>query len=147
MADFLNAAESEKSQRRWFQFSLITLLAAVALMAIPCSYIASQVRVIRHRAAERKWLESQGCEFEDDEWPEQVLDGLATGGLPGPVERGVPWVRRILGDRAVVGIRIWQSDEQHERALKAFPEAQLSLDYRAYPRAGSESLPSWFLIR
>ena len=35
-------AEPPKRKRRWFQFSLRTLLIAVTMLSIPCAYIAHE---------------------------------------------------------------------------------------------------------
>jgi hypothetical protein len=43
-------------RRRWYQFRLRTLLIAVALLAVPCSYIAGQYRIVGMR---RAWLVEQ----------------------------------------------------------------------------------------
>jgi hypothetical protein len=40
---------------------------------------------------------------------------------------GIPWIRRVLGDKAVSHILLgtWASDEEFERASQLFPEAQI----------------------
>ena len=40
-------AEPPKRKRRWFQFSLRTLLIFVALLAVPLAYIGWQSRIVR----------------------------------------------------------------------------------------------------
>ena len=38
-------------KRRWFQFSLRTLMIAVTLLAVPCAYVGWQVKIVRDRKA------------------------------------------------------------------------------------------------
>ena len=42
-----NTADPRKPRGRWFQFRLRTMLVAVALLAVPCGYVGSQVKVVR----------------------------------------------------------------------------------------------------
>src|ERR1700680_5163089 len=43
--------EPPKHQRRWFQFSLRTLLIGVTLLAVPCAYVGSHAKIIHRRKA------------------------------------------------------------------------------------------------
>ena len=44
-----NKAEPPKRKRRWFQFSLRTLLIGVTLLAVACGYVAWQAKIVRDR--------------------------------------------------------------------------------------------------
>ncbi len=41
-----------KRKRRWFQFSLRTLLIGVTLLAVACAYVGWQAKIVRERRAE-----------------------------------------------------------------------------------------------
>ena len=49
MPDKPNTAEPGKPRRRWFQFRLRTLLIGVAVVALPCTYVAHAANVVRER--------------------------------------------------------------------------------------------------
>ena len=51
----LNAAQP-KSRRRWCQFTLRTMLLAVAVLALPCAYVGWQAKIVAERKA---WLEAR----------------------------------------------------------------------------------------
>jgi hypothetical protein len=40
-------ADPPKRKRRWFQFSLRSLLIGVALLSIPCAYVGWQAKIVR----------------------------------------------------------------------------------------------------
>jgi hypothetical protein len=45
-------ANPPKRKRRWFQFSLRTVLIVVTLLAVPLAYVGWQAKIVR----ERRWL-------------------------------------------------------------------------------------------
>ena len=45
-------ADPPKRKRRWFQFSLRTLMIVVTLLAVPLGYVGWQAKIVR----ERTWL-------------------------------------------------------------------------------------------
>jgi hypothetical protein len=44
-------ADPPKRKRRWFQFSLRTLMIVVTLLAVPCAYVGWQTKIVRERKA------------------------------------------------------------------------------------------------
>jgi hypothetical protein len=44
-------ADSPKRKRRWFQYSLRTLLIGVTLLAVVCGYVGWQAKIVREREA------------------------------------------------------------------------------------------------
>jgi len=77
---------SEKSKRRWFQYSLRTLLVLVLVVSLPCSWLAVK---IRQKEKERQAVEEienlGGIVFYDYQY-----QGTEA---PGPA-----WMRKLLGD-------------------------------------------------
>ena len=49
-AEPIEAAPPER-KRRWYQFSLRTLLIVVTLLAVPCAYTGWQAKIVRDRKA------------------------------------------------------------------------------------------------
>jgi hypothetical protein len=82
----LNAAQL-KPRRCWYQFGLRTLLIAVALLAIPCGYVAHEAMIVRERKTMLKLIVDRGG---------VVIHG---DGDPQPSV-----LRRMLGDEGVEGI-------------------------------------------
>jgi hypothetical protein len=105
-------ADPPKRKRRWFQFSLRTLMIGVALLAIPCGCVGWQAKIVRERMAmsERiKKVDHGDCWFFDED-----LSGR------------VPWIRRFLGDKTCMSIWVaGVSDEEFAAIKAAFPEADL----------------------
>jgi hypothetical protein len=97
-------AESPKCKRRWFQFSLRTLLIAVSMLALPLGYVGWQAKIVRERGAfleNRYYLPGESCPFE-------------------PVQ--APWMLRLLGAKPIYHVTVWGRAEV-ERAASLFPEA------------------------
>ncbi len=46
----LSKTDPPKRNRRWFQFSLRTLMIGVTLLAVACGYVASQAKIVRDRS-------------------------------------------------------------------------------------------------
>ena len=42
-------------RRRWYQFTQRTVLVGVALLAVPCAYVAHEYRIVAERRAWREW--------------------------------------------------------------------------------------------
>jgi hypothetical protein len=93
-----------KRKRRWFQFSLRTLMIGVALLAVPMGYVGRQAEIVRQRRA--------------------VLNALPRW-IPTNETTGLPWIRRLLGDEKVFWIALPKTASKPERQrMKAlFPEA------------------------
>jgi hypothetical protein len=102
----------DKSPRHRFQFRLRTLMIIVTLVAMASGHVGWQARIVRERKATLA----------------QMIDAKST-------ERGgyawgdaqVPWIRRILGDRAVrcIGLPITATKDFRQRLRATFPEARV----------------------
>jgi hypothetical protein len=104
-----NVAEPVKARRRWFQFRLRTLLIGMALVALPCGYVESQVRIVEKRKEVRARAEQIGAYF-----CLEVGDALT-----------LPWsVRHLLGDK-MAGMVFFPAEMRQAEADEvkaAFPE-------------------------
>ena len=58
--DMLEAMKTDLPKRRWFQFSLRTLLVFVTLCAIPCSWLAVKLRQMKREEAAAAVIEKAG---------------------------------------------------------------------------------------
>jgi len=110
-------ADQPKRKRRWFQFSLRSLLIFVTLLAVPMAHIGWQAEIARGRNDMREQLEGRGAIF--------LSDGVP--GLSHP-ELSPSWLRRLLGDEDVPYIWIPPRErldlEVHlEEVRRVFPEA------------------------
>jgi hypothetical protein len=93
-----------KCKRRWFQFSLRTLMIAVTLLAVPMGYFGWQAKNVGEREAfleNRHYLPGESSPFE-------------------PVQ--APWMLRLLGAKPIYHVTVW-SKVDAERAASLFPEA------------------------
>ena len=106
-------ADPPKRKRRRFQFRLRTLMIGVTLLAVACWWIVGQLRIVQGR---ERMIEADDCEI--------IIYGDGRYGSKG----GIPWVRRLLGDREVNKILTPHStsDGDVERYRLAFPEADVS---------------------
>jgi hypothetical protein len=104
-----------KRKRRWYQFSLRTLLIGVTLVCIFGGWAASQETLVRNRkgaldrAIERHYVEVTFRYYNNDS------------------RNPVPWFRRILGDEGVYQFVLASNTPLEERRLLRgkFPEARL----------------------
>jgi hypothetical protein len=94
-------------KRRWFQFSLRTLMIGVTLLAVVCAYIGWQATIMRMRQARVLNLS-------------KILDKANP-------TNGIPWVRQWLGDRAYAVIAVGEtaSDKLEREFGTIFPEAKI----------------------
>jgi hypothetical protein len=100
---------------RRFQFRLRTLLIGVTLLAVPMGYVGWQVKIVRERKEELRKITNDGglVGFWDVATP------------PWPTElRTVPFVRRWIGDRAVLSVMFKKgtANEERQRIKELFPE-------------------------
>ena len=49
-------AAPPKRKRRWFQFSLRSLMIVVMLLAVPLGYVGWQAKIVRERKAMARWI-------------------------------------------------------------------------------------------
>jgi hypothetical protein len=103
----LSKAEPPKRKRRWFQFSLRTLMIAVTLLALASGYISRQYELVKER--QRFLGDPAHYVAYDDNGPE------------------VPWIRRLLGDHGMLEIDLDPASDKAERQQVSalFPEAQI----------------------
>ena len=111
-----NAAKP-KFRRRWYQYSLRTLLIVVALLSLPFAYVAHEARIVRERNA---WLRAKTPHF-------YSLFGLPSTFATGDRSRSPSLVRCWLGDESHDGVIVSPSSPLSEKRLAAelFPEADV----------------------
>ena len=104
-------ADPPKRKRRWFQFSLRTLMIVVTLLAVPCAYVGWQAKIVSER---RNWLAN----------PQFVC-------LPNDPENcSLPWIRRLFGDTECIFMIADDavSDADLAACRSAFPELDVRRD-------------------
>jgi hypothetical protein len=133
-------AEPPKHKRRWFQYSLRSLMIFVALVAVVCGYVGWQAKIVRERRAMRAEINRLGgdCVASPITKPEFMSvepgDFRLLANLPsfaplidGNDDEEPSKIRRWLGDLIVWGI--WLPDGvSHSDAVrfaKCFPEASV----------------------
>ena len=107
-------ADPPKRRRRWFQFSLRTLLMGVTLFCIVAgAYVGWQAKIVRERRAELN----------------RVVDARLVGIADNDEERVIPWIRRVLGDQRVESIKMLVGTDASElgRLRVLFPEAKIEV--------------------
>ncbi len=116
-----------KRQRRWYQFSLRTLLGGVTLLAVACGYVGWQAKIVRERTAVARELYDAGAVFITSR--QLTGRGAKSYSMEGkdftPPYPSVNLVRRWFGDDFVLGIKWrWSVPSTNETwAAAVFPEA------------------------
>ncbi len=104
----------EPSPRHRFQFSLRTLMIGVTLFCITASgYVGWQAKFVRARRAELTRVVALRCLV----------------GIDDNDDRGISWIRRVLGDKHVASIKLpveWDAAEL-DRLGVLFPEAKVEV--------------------
>ena len=120
-------ADPPNRKRRWFQFSLRTLMIGVTLLAVACAYVGWQFKIVQERKAKLILLhELGGSSITVSEYVNAVTHGwkrdLRNEELP-----TIPWPRNWLGDAAVIQILIPESVAQSdaEEISRAFSESRI----------------------
>jgi hypothetical protein len=105
-------ADPPKRKRRWFQFSLRTLLIVVTLLAAPLGYVGWQAKIVRERRALLDSIKAAGGS--------DLTDVLHNSAIPPPP----PWLRRILGDQTVEVLLVpaTTNEETLARIHRLFPD-------------------------
>jgi hypothetical protein len=134
-------ATPPKRKRRWFQFSLRTLMIGVTLLAVPCAYLGWQAKKVRDRKA---WIESNSATYSI----KQIHLGEGTHGFSfkkispdSPLSIGLEyyrlnvgsrkdspsWLRRLLGDEPIglICLRETALTAEMQSVVVLFPEAQV----------------------
>ena len=116
-------AEPPTRKRRWFQFSLRSLMIVVTLLAVPLGYVGWHVKTVRTRKAFQERLELQGG------WVYVASDSRRFAWHPAPIgSLELPWIRQHLGDEAAIVVYVPTGDEYNEdyaEASRLFPEASI----------------------
>ena len=108
-----------KSKRRYLQFSLGTMFAAVTVL---CIWLGVQVKWMRDRQEARKWLREHDCRVIGNS-EKRLLDDDEYG----PVTFLAPWSIRLFGEEGVYCIVLNENPDsststpRHWRRL--FPES------------------------
>jgi hypothetical protein len=128
MQSHATKVDPPKRRRRWFQFSLRTLMIVVTLVAVPLGYVGWTVKIIRERTDMIAKIRGIGGEVMTlPSLPGMTLFPLIT--RKGELMRGqrpaIPAIRRWLGDEDVVFLVLnpGMSHEDVERVAAMFPEA------------------------
>ena len=118
-----------KRQRRWFQFSLRTLLIGVTLLCVVAGgYVLSQKEIVKERQAElddvlkRGGIAHADYTLSQPQWERVYLSRVS-------------WVREWLGDHAMKWIILptGATLEEERRVRSWFPEAEVSHDSGGSP--------------
>jgi hypothetical protein len=109
-------SDPPKRKRRWFQFSLRTLLIGVTLFCMVVGgYVGSQAKIVKERKTMLAYI-LNSTDTQRGVWS-----------APRPLEEGyeIPWIRDLLGDQAVSAFALPVSaDKEHTYQIHAlFPEA------------------------
>ena len=126
-------ASPPKHKRRCFQFSLRTLMIVVTLLAVACGYVGWQAKIVRQRRAMLGTIDAVGGRYlaiNAGDWP---------AGMTGP-----GWIRRFLGDVAVVEIdfhasSLSQDDEPTHSRTSASSNAAATVSERSANMTERES--------
>ena len=107
-------AAPPKRKRRWFQFSLRTLMIVITLFCVVVGgYVGWQAKIVRARRVELS----------------RVVDTRLVG-IDGADKEGVvPWIRCALGDKRVGSIKMLVGTDAAEldRLRILFPEAKVEV--------------------
>jgi hypothetical protein len=109
-------ADPPKRKRRWFQFSLRSLMIFTMVVAIACGWVGWQAKIVRDRKSELNRavnLRLIGIDSEDQ-------------------AKAIPWVRRLFGDVSVNSISMPPDTtiDELERLRALFPESRVTSDNR-----------------
>jgi hypothetical protein len=115
----LVAAAPPKRKRRWFQFSLRSLLIFMAIVAIACAWLAHEAHAVQQRKSLRQWIEEGGGTC--------VVNDLGSHIPPGSKIEEPSLIRRWLGDETVRTVFLPRktSDRDLQRIKTWFPGADL----------------------
>jgi hypothetical protein len=112
-------ADPPKRKRRWFQFSLRTLMIVVTLLAIPCGYVGWQAKIVRERRAVLDRITKTGGYYHETPRPDPAT------GYNWHDRYEPPLIRRWLGERPIHTIEL----------PFGFPDAELKQIDEMFPGA------------
>jgi hypothetical protein len=116
-----------KRKRRWFQFSLRTLMIAVTLLAMVCGYIGSQAEIVHRRhSGMATLLKSHPAEFAEQ------CESCHLDYNRSDDEVKIALIRRWLGDRPYRAFCLSSktSPEEEKIIRDLFPEATIYVPNR-----------------
>jgi hypothetical protein len=128
-------ADPPKRKRRWFQFSLRTLLIGVMLLAVAfdfCGYVGRQAEIVRERRALLDRIVRLGGCYNNISRRYFPMDWHAVhlrGGTPSP-PLGQPTlsaIRELLGDEAIQCVGLSPDASLYDEARAKFPETSIGL--------------------
>jgi hypothetical protein len=123
---------TSKPRRRWFQFSIGTMLLLVTVFAV---WLGWELKVVRDRQAMRRWIEErEGGKLYDVSGHGTILRSLTLyvakeykkGPRPDDSPE-LPWARRLLGDEVVSTVYLPFDATPEERANVAHAFAESSI--------------------
>jgi hypothetical protein len=122
-------AAPPKRKRRWYQFTLRSLMIVVTATAAACAWVAHEGRVVQERRALRQWIEEGGGACANND--------LAARIPPVSKINEPSIVRRWLGDQTVATVFLPRkfADQDLQRIKTCFRGATL-----IYPGADGDSL-------
>jgi hypothetical protein len=107
-------ADERKCKRRWFQFSLRTLLIGATLLAVACGYVGRQFEIVRERKSLLTWLIEIGgaysipaggeIPFPDDYYGNRWLMASERLLKAGDADRALPWRKGGASDSSGVSL-------------------------------------------
>jgi hypothetical protein len=119
-------AEPPKRKRRWFQFSLRSLMIGVAILAVICGYVGRQAKVVRDRKA---YLQANTHDVKKEASAAAPLAITWTSVVfaEGDKTQAPNGIRIWLGDKAQdsVWMRFAASEEERLAVAALFPEADI----------------------
>jgi hypothetical protein len=115
-------ADPPKRKRRWFQFSLRTLMILTLVISVPCALLGRKIeRKRRERAALRTIEECGG--FVRYDYQSEEADGLQAE-PPGPT-----WLRAVLGDDFFGEVTVFYSQIAGDAEMPRLKDALGQLPY------------------
>jgi hypothetical protein len=108
--------EPPKRKRRWYQFSLRSLMVFTMVVAVACGWVGWQAKVVRDRKSELNRAVSMrliGIDSDDR-------------------AKAIPWMRRVLGDVSVNSISMPPDTtiDELDRLRAFFLESRVTSDNR-----------------
>ena len=109
-----------KPRRRWYQYSLRTLLIVVTIIGCGFGWLGAKVRIVRERKAMRSEIERRGAlviNLDDTVWS------------PDTKPEPVGLIRRWMGDEALCEVYVSRKEMRSTFAVRIkelFPEAIVS---------------------
>jgi hypothetical protein len=132
------AVETEpKRKRRWFQFSLRTLMIVVTLFCAAGGYVIRQKKIVSERRAMRYAITK--INGATDGHHRTFIDLWNAN----DAEHAIPWLRTVLGDQAVqsIGLPVVVPLEFRDHVRAMFLEADVIAIAGSVP--GNKSLVAW----